>query len=155
MIVETLDGRLDYNNVLVHLDNGRYGWNLNLARVDTNNVLNRGWRLVGPEFDTIAQGSRFLGIGQHGTEGDPIKNGLALVAEYDSLFDTPIEFGKEWGTDEIRPPILGRPSLGLSVRLQPNVTKETEAWLERQRRGNESINKVAARILMQLANSNE
>jgi len=153
-IVRTEYGYMHYENSLQGDESSKFQWNLVLSTIVDEDaghkayrVKNRHWELVGPEFKTREEGSRFLGY-NGGKGGDVSKNWSQLVAEYNALYSDEIE------TTENLPPFerksFGRPSTGRNQRLQFSATFELRTWLESQATNKESLSQVTFRLLNQM-----
>ena len=154
-LIEAPDGKREYENRIIE-DGGKYQWAFTLFRVDEWRTTNRGWRRVGPEFETRRQCARYLGwksANQFNPTDEDRKHRDELIQEYNDLFaDEPLEFLPHNGQE---PPRMGRPSQGRSVRLQPMVTPELAEWLEGQKihNGDKSVSDVVFKLLEEIRQS--
>jgi hypothetical protein len=151
-LVRHEDGKaLNWGANLVGNDTDGFQWKIVLETIvdeeDNRRIYettNRGWRIVGPEFKTRNEGSRFLGF-EPGHKGDTSKNWDRLIEEYHGLYSDEIETRERFNAEN--KPKFGRPSQGRTERLQVAITPALRQKIKNQTKPGESESQAVFRLL--------
>ena len=156
-LVRHEDGKaLNWGANLVGNESDGFQWKIHLETIVNEEddrrpiyeVTNRGWRLVGPEFKSRHEGSKFLGFSPGLKDESVSKNWDRLIEEYHGLFSDEIETRERF--NERHTPKFGRPSQGRTQRMQFSATPELRQWLEGLRRPGENVSSVTFQLLEEI-----